>query len=634
MRTRRLISLSCAAVAATALISGAAFAKGGAPSAPKNLRGFLLTPSEPVTHVFPRTPAFAWKPTPQALCYEFELATSRRFGENAIVWSNVNYGIKPGGGCKTVDPSAAAATAGTGTGGATGTTTGEGSGATTGASGATGATTAPATGTDPAVTTTIAPLRVPAASVDIALPWFTGQPYALYAHVRAITAKGPTGWSEPFAFNMRWPSVPTPLPTQPGLVRWSEVSGATGYQVWYPALDKIISTHTNVADLREFYTLHGWYSTVNWRVRAVRRVFGTVPDGLPVVSYGPWSPVYTTNNPTLVSGPLRVKLAVSDRISDGSRQSAHELMPGLVFTGDTDLSGQQRSLFRVYAATDRDCVNIVYKGSIVGSPAWAPRTSGPLQMGDVPWVNLQAKNSFPHAIPDGNPAAKEWSTDWRPIVSNEVTLAAPTSGAAGGSGGAAGGGATTGPTDGTIDESTGFIGTRVDLPDIDFPTTRYYWTVVPVIWAVNASDTTKAGWWDTETPQDACASGRVESFGKESDPVLTGEGGRAFVSGLSPNGRLLASASHTPHVYSTPLIAWMPATGATKYEYQWSRTRYPWRAQGSRFTYSTSAVLDLNPGDWYYRVRGLNETQLKQPAMTWSAPLKVTVAKPTFKLAH
>ena len=60
-------------------------------------------PSEPVAHVFPRTPAFAWAPTRGALCYEFELATSRRFGENAIVWSNVRYGVKPGGGCKAVD---------------------------------------------------------------------------------------------------------------------------------------------------------------------------------------------------------------------------------------------------------------------------------------------------------------------------------------------------------------------------------------------------------------------------------------------------------------------------------------------------------------------------------------------------
>ena len=84
-------------------------------------------------------------------------------------------------------------------------------------------------------------------------------------------------------------------------------------------------------------------------------------------------------------------------------------------------------------------------------------------------------------------------------------------------------------------------------------------------------------------------------------------------------------------MYSTPLIAWEPAVAATAYEVQWSRTRYPWRAQGSKTTYSTSAVLDLAAGDWFYRVRGLNQTQLKKVAMTWSAKVGITVAKPKFK---
>ena len=44
----------------------------------------------------------------------------------------------------------------------------------------------------------------------------------------------PHGVEQLSAFNTRWPSVPQPLPSQPGLVRWTSVSGATGYQVWYP----------------------------------------------------------------------------------------------------------------------------------------------------------------------------------------------------------------------------------------------------------------------------------------------------------------------------------------------------------------------------------------------------------------
>ena len=257
-------------------------------------------------------------------------------------------------------------------------------------------------------------------------------------------------------------------------------------------------------------------------------------------------------------------------------------------------------------------------------------------MGDLTWAQGQAALSFPHAIKDGSPTAREWSNDWRPIVSNEIAQTpAGSSGSSGGTSGSAvverlrsGSTSSAGP----VDESSTVVGTRVDLPDIDFPTTRYYWTVVPVVWAVNNSDDTKVGWWDAETPQDACAAGRVESFGKESDPVLTGEGGRPFVSGLTPNGRLLASAGHSPKVFSTPLVAWQPATGATAYEVQWSRMRYPWRAQGSKLTYSTSAVLELNPGVWYYRVRGLNQTQLKKQEMTWSAPIAITVAKPSFRM--
>jgi uncharacterized membrane protein YgcG len=639
MRIHRLVIFCFAFVAMATLVSGAALAKGSKPTPPPvSLRAFLLSPSEPVAHVFPRTPAFAWAPTRGALCYEFELATSRRFGENAIIWSNVRYGVKPGGGCKSVAAVAASQTTpGTSTSSgtaATGSTSSTGSSSTSGSTSGTGA-----TASDPAVDTVIAPLRVPAVSVDVALPWFTGQPYALYAHVRAITAKGPTGWSEPFAFNMRWPSVPTPLPTQPGLVRWAGVSGATGYQVWYPDVDKVFSVHTNVADLREFYTLHSWYTTVNWRVRAVRRVFGTVPNGLPVVSYGPWSPVYQATNPGFATGALHTTLAVSDETSDGAKQSAHELMPGLVYSGDTGTNGTTYALFRAYASTDADCVNIVYKGSIVGSPAYAPRTSGPLAMGDLNWAITQAGLSFPHAVPDGTPTAKEWSNDWRPITSNEV--AATAGGSSGGTGGSSGtsgssssssGGSGSSTGGGTIDESASVVGTRVDLPDIDFPTTRYYWTVVPVVWAVNSSNDQIRGWWDAETPQDACANGRVESFGKESDPVMTGEGGKPFVSGLTPNGRLLASAGKAPRVFSTPLIAWQPATGATAYEVQWSRTRYPWRAQGSKLTYSTSAVLDLTPGTWYYRVRGLNQTQLKKQEMSWSAPITITVARPSFRL--
>jgi hypothetical protein len=172
---------------------------------------------------------------------------------------------------------------------------------------------------------------------------------------------------------------------------------------------------------------------------------------------------------------------------------------------------------------------------------------------------------------------------------------------------------------------------RVDLPDLDVGTTRYFWTVVPVAILVNP-DTGEFQYWDVESPQDACQSGRIATFGKESKPAITA-GGSPYVSGLSPKGRLLAQAGRRPTVYSTPLVAWKPVVGALQYEIQWSRKTYPWRTSGSSTTFATSALLNLRAGLWYYRVRGLNTAQIGTPAMTWSAPVAVKIVKPTFQIA-
>jgi hypothetical protein len=74
-------------------------------------------------------------------------------------------------------------------------------------------------------------------------------------------------------------------------------------------------------------------------------------------------------------------------------------------------------------------------------------------------------------------------------------------------------------------------------------------------------------------------------------------------------------------------------TGATAYQVQWSRSSYPWKASGTVTTFATSTLLDLKPGVWYYRVRGLNQTQLRRAEMTWSRSVRVRVARPTFTVA-
>jgi hypothetical protein len=567
MRAARFAILAIAVLGAVLAASAAA----APPGAPGRLRGFELRTNEVPTHTFSRTPAFVWSPVRGASCYEFELATSRSFDGSSVFWSNVAAGSGSGTFCRAVTITAPAPDDQK----------------------------SDSENAGPAlVTTRIAPIRIPATSVNLVLPWFTGKPYALYAHVRAVTTRGATAWSRPFGFNMRWESTPVPMVSKPGLVRWAPVEGATAYDVWYPDIRKVIRTHTNVADQRELYSFHledSWWQLARWRVRPVRQVVGALPNGLPAVSYGPWSPTYATTNPAWAGGKLQLRAAVSDAVSTGTKAAAHQLMPAMTFAGDTGTDGRQYRLFRAYAFTDRDCVNAVFRGSVVGGPAFAPRISGPLKLPtNQEELDVALAGILPGAKSEN---AKTYMADGTPVVASE----------------------TWGENDLV----------RVDLPDVDTTTTRYFWTVVPV--GINVAEDGTFSYYDAESPQDACESGRVASFGKESRPAITGAG-TPFVSGLSPKGRLLAQAGRRPVVYSTPLVAWRPVIGATGYEVQWSRSKYPWRARGSVLTYATSSALQLGSGVWYYRVRGLNAAQVGTPGMTWSAPIAIKVVRPTFKI--
>jgi hypothetical protein len=567
MRAARFAILAIAVLGAILATSAAA----APPGAPRQLRGFELRTNEVPTHTFSRTPAFAWSPVRGASCYEFELATSRSFDGSSVFWSNVAAGAGSGKFCRAVTITAPASDEQKSDSESTG---------------------------PELITTKIAPIRIPATSVNLVLPWFTGKPYALYAHVRAVTTRGATAWSKPFGFNMRWESTPVPMVSKPGLVRWAPVEGATAYDVWYPDIRKVIRTHTNVADQRELYSFHledSWWQLARWRVRPVRQVVGALPNGLPAVSYGPWSPTYATTNPGWASGKLQLRAAVSDTVSTGTKAAAHQLMPAMTFGGDTGTDGRQYRLFRPYAFTDRDCVNAVFRGSVVGGPAFAPRISGPLKLPtNQEELDVALAGILPSAKSEN---AKTYMADGTPVSASE----------------------TWGQNDLV----------RVDLPDVDTSTTRYFWTVVPV--GINVDEDGTFSYYDAESPQDACESGRVASFGKESRPAITGAG-TPYVSGLSPKGRLLAQAGRRPVVYSTPLVAWRPVIGATGYEVQWSRSKYPWRARGSVLTYATSSALQLGSGVWYYRVRGLNAAQVGTPGMTWSAPIAVKVVRPTFQI--
>jgi hypothetical protein len=94
-----------------------------------------------------------------------------------------------------------------------------------------------------------------------------------------------------------------------------------------------------------------------------------------------------------------------------------------------------------------------------------------------------------------------------------------------------------------------------------------------------------------------------------------------------------SSASRSPRVYGSPLVTWSPPLGADEYKIEWSRTRYPFTKAGSTVTPATSATLPLEPGTWYYRVRGID---LGMPTaaqeMVWSSVRKISVARPVFRI--
>jgi len=594
-------ALALAFLASLATLAPSALGS-SAPATPTGLRAFELRPNERAQHTFSRTPAFAWNPVHGAACYEFELATSRSFNGSSVIWSNASSGPTAGSRCRSVKVRFAKAPDPGSAGGQTGSSAGSGSGSNSASSSGSGST----SGSGPSAETvveTIPAIRIPAVAVDLTLPWFNGKaPYALYAHVRSVTIRGASAWSSPFGFNMRWENTPTPLSSRAGVLRWTPIEGATSYQVWFgkpgALINKLIVTHTNVVDERDLYSFHlddAWFQRVSWRVRAVRQVVGAVPNGLPAVTYGPWTTTYTVSNPAWVSGTIRLGPALSDRTSSGIAPP-HELMPALTWTGDQALDGSTWRLFRTYVFTDRDCVNAVFVGSVVGSPAFAPRINGPLKLpADQTTFDKALTGVLPNTL--ANPS-NEFAADTTSVVPNE-----------------------------TVTEGQGLL--HVDLPDLDPASTRYYWTVVPV--TIQIDDSGQFTYVDYESPQDACAAGRIGVFGKNSDPVIT-TSGSPYVSGLSPSGRLLAQAGRRPTVYSSPLVAWRPVVGATGYEVQWSRTTYPWRASGRLGTVATTAVLRLPSGLWYYRVRGLNLAQVGTAAMTWSAPVAVRVVRPTFAI--
>jgi hypothetical protein len=532
-------------------------------SAPDGLHAFLLRPDETPQKYYPRTPSFAWSPVDaHGGTYEFELATNRNFNESSVLF---NY----------------------------------------------------------------PKLAIPAVSIAHQLPWMTGLPYALWAHVRWVSANGKqvTPWSAALGFNMRWSDsdLPEQLPAPEGLVRWKPIEGATRYEVLYTDISPPMSfqTTTNVADEREFFTLHqnsvNW-SAVHWRVRALRYIDDKdlLKNGLPRVSYGPWSPAFTSVNPPLSLGTLAPTNTVSDVwVKKGEVAKPHELMPGFAWTPSSpalsSLGTFGSSLYRVYIFTDDHCVNQVFAGSIVGSPAFAPRVVGGVL--GLP-QSQKGLGDWNKGLIQGGLEGRSFDATGKTVKSTETP----------GAGAATNGNA--------VADATG-----VDLWDSGWPNGRYYWTVVPVtVDYYGASDAASKdnaiAYHDTAVPQDSCERGVGMSFGKVSQPVVTAASNMPWVSGLAPNGRLVASAAKVPTVHDSPLVAWQPAVGATTYEVQLSQKSYPWKTTWSTTTAATSVVLPLGKaavGTWFYRIRGINPAlPAGAQAMSWSNPVRLKITGDSF----
>jgi hypothetical protein len=471
----------------------------------------------------------------------------------------------------------------------------------------------------------------PVAAPALSLPWITGAAHSLYARVRAILAGGGTSpWSSNYGFDVVPPAPPTSISSYDGLLRWSPVPGATGYDVWVwetrfdasvnkvVTTSKIVSVNTNVFDEREFYAFHSdqsWIGAVHWRVRATRwDVLGQV-NGIPVTTHGAWSPKFVASNAAPVDAPIQLTGTISDTFSNGSPASpAHRLPPAFVWSGNESLDGTPAQLFRVEVFTDSGCLNRVWTSATVASPAAAPRLVGPLAL---PTNLAELDYADTHMLGDA-PEMSSYTADFEKLTPNEqLDPAKPTESVHGSKDKLA-----------VVDPKS--VGAPVDLWDQDWPSSGYYWTVIPV--AVNATE--PVSYIDMELPQDVCAAGRVQRFGISSEPSLTTARGGAFASGLSASGRLV-SGSHTAKFYGQPLVAWTPAVDAAAYELQWSRKPYPFRAAGTDLTPATSFVLPLKPGTWYYRVRGFDyNLPTGAQEMAWSNPTKIVVAPPTFRVTR
>ena len=320
-----------------------------APDAPTGLRAFLLRADEPAGTSFPRTPAFAWNPFPA------QRATSSS--------------------SRPAAPSARTASSGS-------------------------------------ARARLPVARDPGRGAERRLPWITGSPHgALCAVARGAARQDEDGHgAAPFGFDVVPPDAPDAAREPP---RPAPLDAG-------PRRERL----PGLADRRRQQDRDGLHE----RPRRARVLH--VPPGVPVDRHGalarpraarrleegrarerrsrdrstaPGARSTASTNPAPASGPIHLGATVSDVVTNGSsdRPRAPRLMPAFTWTGNEAAGGTSAEFFRVYVYTDRHCVNRVFTGSVVGSPAYAPRPYGGLNLPVSSTALAQARGSYlttsPHA---------------------------------------------------------------------------------------------------------------------------------------------------------------------------------------------------------------------------------------------
>jgi hypothetical protein len=636
--------------AALALAPAAA----AAPASPTGLHGFVLTAAdaEQPTHTFSRTPAFSWDRVPGTDHYEFQLSTSKTFAENAVVWESTSIG-----GPLTTVPLTLPWISG-------------------------------------AKYSWFA--RVRAVANDEEGPWSGpygfnmrpgGAPRSLSngnnpnpGMIRWTPVDGATSYEVVFLFDQSQGKLKTIKTattaadlrefytfhnTYPSAIFWRvrairEVEGATKNAL------PVVS--------------YGPWSAHN---RTVEPAFST--DALQLQGSISRSGLTDVEGTTTYPGAHQL---LPGFWWTGSRSPAPELLGACPTSILALIDTAGCPLFHIYVYTDADCVNRVYVSDLVGSPAFVPRLTPPLALPSNPTDLSKAASMYlpdgaegkvydaggnlvvpsgaatsaatPSTVPPDNPDTSSSASGSNGSSSPQTGSSSPSSGSSSPSSGSSSPSSgsssnsatgtsspsssgtsssttATGASSGTSSTTTGSTSPEAAQPlrksglwDNDWPTSRYYWVVVPAVPYLTQENAIE--YHDVAFPEDLCAAGNVMTFGKTSAAVSTSSAGVPYASGLSPQGDLVAAMTADPAFFGKPVVAWQPAPGAQRYEIQWSKKDYPWRAVGNVVTGATTAQLDLPVGHWYYRVRGLDNTLPGAAGLTWSDVAELSIEPRTFQV--